>query len=185
MKKIIDKLHYLLFAIGFVFLYLIIYHYIDTPPTFQKIETTEAFDLDEFLEKTDFAKMDSLDSKKSITLLYMITTNSCNPCIKEVQHFHSIIDENGLKNKFNQFLIVTDAKVNKAKRFARTVQFDIPVFYGYDSNYVNVLQKFGNETEERQLIVIDNMSKQIVKRIKLKVGVITEKEDKLDLINSI
>ena len=159
--------------IGIIFIILGIVKYIQNMNYVRSYyKVSENFDVISFYNcsKFNFQDMDSIKNIKKYHVLFLFSSDDCDPCIKEVIAYSEL-----LKNKYSNYSIqsaavVVDTNSMRLKMFIRRNTFHVPIIYGYDSSYVKQLQLYNGREQKRQIIIIDTHKKEIILRVFLKKG---------------
>lgn len=146
------------------------------------IAVNEKFDTKKFYEKNKFfSSSGKLKLTSEYLAIFLFTTDDCNPCLKELKSMSDFIDLNFTEEKINKILIIADKNINKARWYSRFINFNIETMYGYDQEYIKVLEKFEEIKLKRQLIIVNLETNTIVRRIKLVKGKTTSIDEKKSL----
>lgn len=120
------------------------------------------------------------------TFLYLIDTDDCNVCRKELEATIQFVDDNYSNENIEQIIVIIDDNIKRAAWFAKAFPFNYPL-YILNSNaaVLNTLTKFRDSIKERQLIVINNIENKIKMRMQLIKGNITSREYKAQAISKL
>ncbi|MEW6507679.1 MAG: hypothetical protein AB1432_08040 [Bacteroidota bacterium] len=131
--------------------------------------TNEEFDLNNFLNNTSFSKNDfTLDSGYyKRTVLFYINSDDCNPCMKNLRRISEIVKINKKEFSANQIIVIKDINIKRAYWFSKTIKLNVPMLFGFDSNYVKKFEKTVLSEKERQILLIENGKNKIIARMKL------------------
>lgn len=175
MKKILEPIiFYVLLTLTIITISYIAYNYIKGKVEDVKIEfvyTNEDFNIEDFIKRGYAYKEDSVYTPKRYTALFLAASTGCSACMGQFQIYNRLILETNLNDLCNRTLAVVDTNINHANWFARVNQLKINAIADIPIEMKNILLMFRDETYEKQLIIIDNVTRKIKMRIKVKVGI--------------
>lgn len=174
--------------LGVGFLALGVLEYLDQmkyEKPFYKVH--ESIDVVKFYKSNDFEKRDtnSVHVDKKYHIIYFFTSDDCSPCTKEINDYYDLIKDKYSDMSIQQVGVISDTSMMRVRMFIRKNEFKMPIYYGYDSNYLTKLNTYNSKIVNRQLIIIDSEKKEIVLRAYLRKGYISDIKEKMNMLNTI
>lgn len=184
--KLTKYLTLLLFIAGFVFLALTFYNVLLVKKSSLYVKTSEYFDLEYFLNNSTFSKKYYYENPYSkYTALFIITSDDCNPCKKELLNINKYLNENSVKLNINRIVLINDTNQVRSLWFAKTLRINEPKLCGSDPKYSNILFNYPDRENERQVMIIDNKNKLVIGRITLRRNFLSDTTSLKNIINDI
>lgn len=171
---------------GVILIFFTIYNFIKYKDSTRiYIQSNESFNVENFINNTTLLKtyFKPINFRGKYLALYLINTNDCRICLKEMFDFMKYLKNNFAGTILQQLIVIYDVNVQRARWFANTIDTSLPILCGNDNNFESSLYKYNDSIEKRQLIFIDINRQRIILRVKLQKGIITSDADKKEIIS--
>lgn len=133
------------------------------------VYTSEALCVNDlFKDKYDYVA-DSSVVKLRYTAFFVVASYNCAVCVKQFQIINDLLSDERFKNEYNKALLVLDTNKIHGKWFARANPLKINAINISSIELINNLIKFNEDTHDKQLIIVNNLSHKIVLRVKIKI----------------
>ncbi len=150
-------------------------------------EVSEPFKISNFYNNNKFenTNFDTIHYEKKYHIIYLFSSDDCSPCTKEILDYYDIVKRQYNKFSIQQIGIIVDSSVLRLRMYLKRNTFNMPIFYGYDIDNTEPLQKYNNRDVKRQVVVVDSYKNEIIFRIYLRKGYVTDEAEKINILNNI